>query len=390
MIKIVKKIAFKYVFTIIALMCLVQLNAQQKTSLLSPQINPDNTVTFRLKSFTAGSVKVKGSWMNEKEVAIDMVKNDSIWSYTTAVLPGDFYRYNFFIDGVEAIDPLNSYVERAGIRQESIFIVPSEQSNLYTVNAVPHGTLSAVWYFSPTLGMQRRMYVYTPPSYLENPNQKYPVLYLLHGAGGDEYSWIARGPVTAVMDNLIAMGKAKEMIVVVTNGYPFQAASPNAGPVIINDQKTVTETMANGRFEASLVNDVIPFIEKRFRVIANKNNRAIAGFSMGGLQTQKITNANPDLFNYIGVMSMGLMDDNRFGVYNKELHLQQLKTLIKSHPKLYWIGTGKEDFLYASVVKLRKLYDEIGLHYEYRESDGGHTWNNWSLYLSELAPKFFK
>jgi len=334
---------------------IVSLHAQQKTTLVSPQVNADKTVTFRLKSLTANHVKIKGTWMKENEQAVDMVKTDSIWSYTTKVLDGDFYRYNFYIEGVEVTDPLNSYVERAGVRYESIFIVPSEQGNVYTVGNYPHGALSAVWYFSPTIGTQRRMYVYTPPSYMENSSQKYPVLYLLHGAGGDEYSWIARGPVTAVMDNLIAMGKAKEMIVVVTNGYPFQSASPNAGPINTNDQKGVTETMANGLFEKSLVNDVIPFIEKRYRVYTDKNNRAIAGFSMGGLQTQKITNANPSLFAYIGVMSMGLMDNNRFGVYNKEEHIQQLKTLIKNKPKLYWIGTGKEDFLYESVVKLRKL-----------------------------------
>jgi len=182
-------------------------------------------------------VKIKGTWMKDNEQPVEMHKTDSIWSFTTSALKGDFYRYNFFIDGVEAIDPLNSYLERAGIRYESIFILPSEQSKLYTVNDVPHGTLSAVWYNSPTLGSQRRMYVYTPASYLENTNKKYPVLYLLHGAGGDEYSWIARGPVTAVLDNLIAMGKAKEMIVVVTNGYPYQTSSPNAGPANTNDQK---------------------------------------------------------------------------------------------------------------------------------------------------------
>lgn len=380
----------KLSFLLLSVFSLIQVNAQTKNTLVSPQMNADNTVTFRLKSLTAVNVKIKGTWMKETEHAVDMIKTDSIWSFTTNKLEGDLYRYNFYIDGVEAIDPLNSYVERAGIRYESIMILPSEQSNLYSVANVPHGSLSAVWYFSPTIGTQRRMYVYTPPSYMENSTQKYPVLYLLHGAGGDEYSWIARGPVTAVLDNLIAMGKAKEMIVVVTNGYPLQTASPNAGPINTNDQKTVTETMANGKFEASLVNDVIPYIEKRYRVNATKYGRAIAGFSMGGLQTQKITNANPDLFAYIGVMSLGLMDNNRFGVYNKEEHSKQIKALIKSKPKLYWIGTGKDDFLYESVVKLRKRYDEEGLKYEYRESNGGHTWSNWSLYLTELVPKFFK
>ncbi len=363
--------------------------AQQKPVLVSPQINADQTVTFRLKT-KASNVKIKGTWMKENAKAVDMIKSDSVWTYTTDVLSGDFYRYNFYVEGVETLDPLNSYAERAGVRYESILVVPDGVGKLYQVQAVPHGSISTVWYDSPSMGYQRRMYVYTPPEYLENTTKNYPVLYLLHGAGGDEYAWIARGPVGPILDNLIAQGKAKEMIVVVTNGYPGQFASPNAGPVNTNVDKAVTETMANGKFETSLVKDVIPFIESRYRVIKDKQHRAIAGFSMGGLQTQKITNANPNLFDYIGVMSMGLMDDNRFGPFNREEHAQQIKALIKAHPKLYWIGTGKEDFLYQSIIKLRKTYDDLGMPYEYRESSGGHTWNNWSLYLTELIPRFFK
>ena len=148
--------------------------------------------------------------------------------------------------------------------------------------------------------------------------------------------------------------------------------------------------MGNGRFEESLVKDVIPFIEKRYRVNTDKNDRAIAGFSMGGLQTQHITNSNPNMFAYIGVMSMGLQDNNRLNNFNKEEYDRQIKEVVKANPKLYWIGIGKEDFLYSSVVNLRKKYDQEGLKYEYKETEGGHTWSNWSLYLSQLVPKLFK
>ncbi len=368
--------------------CVSVIAQQPMQALVSPQINADNSVTFRLKSLTASSVKIKGTWMKDTEAAIAMTKTDSIWSFTTSALHPDFYRYNFYLEGVEITDPANSYVERAGTRYESICIVGGD-SSLYKINNVPHGTIAAVWYNSPTLGSNRRMMVYTPPGYNENTKTKYPVLYLLHGAGGDEYSWIARGPVGAVMDNLIAAGKAKEMIVVVTNGYPLQFASPNAGPVNTNAQATVNN-MGNGKFEESLVKDVIPFIEKRYRTYTNKNNRAIAGFSMGGLQTQHITNSNPDMFAYIGVMSMGLQDNNRLNTFNPEEYDRQIKAVVKANPKLYWIGIGKEDFLYNSVVNLRKRYDEVGLKYEYRETEGGHTWSNWSLYLTELVPRFFK
>lgn len=379
----------KSIFTSAMLLVVVLTSAQQpKQTVVSPQINSDNTVTFRLKAPTAASVKIKGTWMKDSEAAVAMTRTDSIWSFTTSKLAPDFYRYNFYLESVEVPDPANSYVERAGTRYESIFIIGG-QSSLYKVKDVPHGTISAVWYNSPTLGMNRRMMVYTPQSYLENTTVKYPVLYLLHGAGGDENAWIARGPLGAVLDNLIAAGKAKEMIVVVTNGYPGQIASPNTGPINPNPQAGVNN-MGDGRFEQSLVNDVIPFIEKRYRVYKDKNNRAIAGFSMGGLQTQHITNSNPNLFAYIGVMSMGLQDNNRLNNFNREEYDRQIKAIVKADPKLYWIGIGKEDFLYSSVVNLRKKFDEAGLRYEYKETEGGHTWSNWSLYLCELVPKLFK
>lgn len=151
--------------------------------------------------------------------------------------------------------------------------------------------------------------------------------------------------------------------------------------------------MASGKFEESLVKDVVPYIEKNYRVIRDANHRALTGFSMGGLQTQNITNSNPDMFKYIGVMSMGLFSSFRQGPnsnYNKEEHVRQLTALRKSNPKLYWIAIGKEDFLYLTVQKLNALYDEVGLKYTYRESAGRHDWNSWRLYLDEFAQMLFK
>lgn len=151
--------------------------------------------------------------------------------------------------------------------------------------------------------------------------------------------------------------------------------------------------MASQRFEESLVKDVVPYIEKNYRVIADADHRAVTGFSMGGYQTQNITNNNPGMFKYIGVMSMGLFSsfgNNNNTNYNKEKHVTQLKALMAANPKLYWIGIGKDDFLYKTVTNLKSLYDEIGFKYTYRESDGSHTWKEWRLYLIELAPKFFK
>jgi enterochelin esterase family protein len=241
--------------------------------------------------------------------------------------------------------------------------------------------------------MDRRVYVYTPAGY-EKGNQKYPVFYLLHGAGGDEDAWTNMGRAAQIMDNLIAQGKAKPMIVVMTNGNANQAGAPND----VTDVPLQGDAMASyqrlaGKFEAQLVKDLVPFIEKNYKVVTGRDNRAIAGLSMGGMQTQTITNDNPGMFGYIGVFSMGIMN---FGQQNQdESKLDQeretkIEALKNSGYKLYWIGVGKDDFVYQSVVKLKSTLDKHNFKYTYRESTGGHTWANWRIYLSEFAPQLFQ
>ena len=356
----------------------------------SPEVLPDNSVVFRLYAPDAKTVKVTGTFMDLTK-NIEMVKGDTgVFEAKSAPLPSDMYVYVFIVDGVKMPDPNNNIVVRDGSYIESRLMIPGEQANLYDVKDVPHGVVSAVWYQSPIIGMSRRMIIYTPPGYNKSKDS-YPVLYLLHGGGGDEEGWTSRGRANYILDNLIAAGKAKPMIIVMTNGIPANAGSPGDRPLSTILKKVDTSTpsaMTTGKFEESLVKDVIPFIESNYRVKANPDNRAIAGLSMGGYHTQKITNANPGKFNYIGVMSMGLY--NMFGPYDKEQHIAQLKALNASHPKLYFIGCGKTDFLYKGVTDLRALYDEVGFKYTYRESEGGHSWNNWRLYLSELAPKLFR
>lgn len=354
----------------------------------SPEIHTNNSVTFRLLAPEASKVTLSGNWMAGWGTQVELTKGDSgIWSVTTEILPAEFYTYTFYINGVKTLDPQNPQVVRDGTRFENAVIVPGKESEVYTVKNVPHGVLSKVWYPSPTLEKSRRMYVYTPPGYAES-TEKYPVFYLLHGAGGDEDAWTTLGRTPYILDNLIAEGKAKPMIVVMTNGNAWSSAAPGEEPKA--ESTPDFSQMARGGFEKSLINDVIPFIEKNYRTLTNKNNRAIAGLSMGGMHTQTITNTNPDKFGYIGVMSMGLMNNSRWGNYNEEEHKKQIQTLKDSGIKLYWIGCGKEDFLYESVTNLRKFYDNSGFKYEYLETPGGHTWTNWRIYLSELAPKLFR
>lgn len=379
-----------FLFIILAVIFSLQLNAQNQRGprVVSPEIKPDNKVTFRLLAPDATKVTISGNWMPGWGTQVEMAKGDSgIWSVTTEVLAPEFYTYYFNVNGVKTLDIQNVQVVRDGTRYENYVIVPGAASDVYAVKDVPHGMISKVWYPSPSLNKTRRMYIYTPPGY-EASKEKYPVLYLLHGAGGDEDAWTTLGRTPYILDNLIAAGKAKPMIVVMTNGNAWSSAAPGEEP------KTAAAPdytqMARGGFEKSLVTDVIPFVEKNYRVLTDKNNRAVAGLSMGGMHTQNISNANPGMFGYIGVMSMGLMNNNRFGNYNEEEHKKQLKVLQDNGVKLYWIACGKEDFLIESVNNLRKLYDGMGFKYEYMETTGGHTWTNWRIYLAELSPKLFK
>ncbi len=358
---------------------------------ISPEIHPDNSVTFRLLARAAQKVEITGSWLSGWGTTLPMVKNDTgLWSITINPLLPEMYTYTFHSDGVRILDPANPLIVRDGVRNESMFVVPGGKGSLYSPAKVPQGTLSKVWYPSQTLGMDRRMYVYTPPGY-NSSKENYPVLYLLHGGGGDEDAWTTLGRAPHILDNLIAAGKAKPMIVVMTNGNPGQAAARGAAPISADIVQQNPGAMGQGKFEESLVKDVVPFIEKNYRVISAKDSRAVSGLSMGGMQTMNLANTYPEMFSWYGVMSMGLVDRTRFGGNDDpETRKRNLENLKKSGVKLYWVACGKTDFLYQSALDLIKYFDGNDFKYKYFESEGGHTWPEWRLYLSELAPLLFK
>jgi enterochelin esterase family protein len=363
--------------------------------IISPEIKTDNTIIFRLFAPKATEVTISGEWMQGYGASVPLMKNDTgLWTATVGPLTPELYGYSFSVDGVRMTDPNNAQVRRDGSRYESFLIIPGKESELYVSADVPHGNLTKTWFKSPVLGLTRRLYVYTPAGY-ETGKEKYPVFYLLHGAGGDEDAWTTMGRAVQILDNLIAAGKAKPMIVVMTNGNANQSAAQNDVPLpVVAGQPTMADYMKYaGKFEESLVADVIPFIEKNFRTYTDKEHRAIAGLSMGGAHTQTITNNNPKLFNYIGVFSMGIMN---FGIPPEDAakidqeRETKIETLKNSGYKIYWIGCGKDDFLYGSVTSLRSTLDKHNFKYIYRESTGGHTWANWRIYLSEFAPLLFK
>lgn len=361
-----------------------EISAMQPPRVVSPEVSADNSVSFRVYSPTANSITLNGSWMGNGKTLTLTKEENGVWTATIDPLASSMYHYNFIIDGVSAIDPTNPHALRDGTRYASLLMVPGEGAEVFQQNEVAHGSLSKVWYQSPTLGTNRRMYVYTPPGY-DSGNESYPVLYLLHGAGGDEDAWSALGRANEILDNLIAEGKAKPMIIVMTNGNAWQTSTLKTVP---GAESGTRESYAKyqGMFEKSLVKDVVPYIEKHYRVKANKDSRAIAGLSMGGAHTITASTEYPGTFGYIGVFSSGIFNANA-DMNELEMKFAALKS---SGVSKYWVACGIDDFVMESNKRLLSILDKTGFEHEYHESAGGHTWANWRDYLAIFAPQLFQ
>lgn len=358
------------------------------SKLISPEIHENKTVTFRIKAPKAVKVQVLGDFLS-KGVA-DLVENkEGVWEYTTPEpLAPELYSYAFVVDGLKVNDPNNVYMIRDVATVNNIFIVGGERADLYKVNKVPHGSVSKVWYHSPSLGIDRRMTVYTPAGY-ETSGKRYPVFYLLHGMGGDENAWSELGRAAQILDNLIAQGKAEPMIVVMTNGNADLEAAPGESSLGYMPPTTRLGKTMEGSFESHFP-EVVKFIDKNYRTKANKKNRAIAGLSMGGFHSLHISKQYPDMFDYVGLFSAAIMPGkNATSPIYKDME-GKLKLQFAKKPALYWIAIGKTDFLYKANREYRKLLDEKGYPYEYFENEDGHIWRNWRIYLTEFTPKLFK
>ena len=371
----------------IALACLAA-QAQQalwsRAAVVSPQINDDGSVTFRLNAPETRKAIVAGDFTTKdgKDIGFgEMTRNEQgVWEFTTPPLRSELYSYTFVVDGVRMCDPSNVYINRDVASVMNILITDGDRGDLYKVNDVPHGSVKRCWYDSPTLGKQRRMTVYTPAGY-EQGKEKYPVLYLLHGAGGDEEAWMTLGRTSQIMDNLIAEGQCRPMIVVMTNGNPWQQAAPGesaAGMV----QPAMKFDPSQKSFEEAF-GDVISYVESNYRTIRKKEARAVAGLSMGGGHSFNISRMYPDKFDYVGLFSAAVRN-----VEDPEVAASLAAQRDKGF-KLYWIACGNTDFLYQANRDYMKYLDSIGFPYVYRESDGGHIWRNWRIYLSEFAPMLF-
>ena len=357
----------------------------EKHDTRSPRFNDDGTVTLCVKAPEAKKVTVIGDCIENGHS--DMTVQDGIWSYTTSVLPPELYNYRFYVDGAEAQDAGNIDRSRDVRSFMSTFIVSKEEGDkgyLYQNHNVEHGDVAHVWYDSPQLGMKRRMSIYTPAGY--DKGKAYPVLYLLHGAGGDEEAWLTLGRTAQIMDNLIALGKAKPMIVVMPNGN----ASDDAGPLETGlKQKDSPKTTYEESFS-----DIMNYVKSHYKIKKGADNTAICGLSMGGYHTFRISMLNAGTFGYMGLFSAAVRLERSQKSLEEQLAehpeaVQQLKDLFAAKPHLYWIAIGKDDFLYQQNVALRQYLDKMQYPYEYFENEGGHIWRNWRIYLSMFAQRLF-
>lgn len=370
--------------------------------IVSPEIHDDNTVTFRIKVPKAVQVKIVGDFLPPQKIktdfgefegtgSADLVEGkDGIWEFTTPKpLSSELYSYSFIVDGVKMFDPNNVCLLRDVSSFTNYFIIGGGCGDLYKVNDVPHGCVSRVWYDSPSLGMRRCMTIYTPANYTSS-KKSFPVLYLMHGAGGDENSWTDLGRAAQILDNLIAQHKVVPMIVVMPNGNSNQDAAPGEGVKGIVTPMMDVENMANGKIEKSF-QDVMSFVEKNYRTIRNKDNRAIAGLSMGGFHSIHISAYYPDKFAYVGPFSAGITSDSKApdAVIYKDFDVQLAKQF-KDAPKVYAMYIGKKDFLYKINEEYRKMLDQKGYKYAYTESEDGHIWKNWRIYLTNFLQLLFR
>jgi enterochelin esterase-like enzyme len=386
--------------------------AQAAPQIVSPEILSDGRVTFRLLAPDARSVSVTGDWPGGIHTTTTPMAKDEkgVWSVTVGPLKPEFWIYTFNVDGVTTIDPRSVFTRRNTTRIENWLLVPGPESADYAVNAVPHGTVSQVWYPSNVGEATRRTTVYTPPGY-ERGADRYPVLYLLHGGSGDEDAWIECGRAVQILDNLIAQGKATPMIVVMPNGNVTRIASPDlvaAPPALPANQ----DPGRFRRFPESLVKDLVPFVDGNYRTRADREHRAVAGLSVGGAQTMYAAFNHLDLFAWVGAFSGGypVMPGVAIDVppppnaaslrgpdITKTLDPAKFAALLpqldaaNSRLRLLYISIGTADALQETHKVVKQVLQGRGVKYTLQEFPGYiHEWPVWRLSLRDLLPRLFR
>jgi enterochelin esterase-like enzyme len=349
---------------------------------VSPDIAANGDVTLRLRAPQAAKVAVVSGGdvpAIPMQGGLPLAKGaDGVWQVTFPKLASGAYRYRFDVDGVPTADPVNSATSQSNGNVWSLFYVPG--AKLFDEQRVPHGAVAAVHYFSSALGKDRRMHVYTPPGY-ERDRASYPVFYLLHGAFDSDDSWSTVGRAGFILDNLITSGAARPMIVVMPDGHTGRfTPGPAAGPRSLNMEDFVREFTA----------DIKPYVESHYRALTDRRSTAIAGLSMGGMQTLDIAFGDLSKFAYVGVFSSGVFDVRESSQWEDKHHAQLEDATAKRGLSLVWFSTGRDDFLVETSTATVKLLEKHGFAVTYEQSAGGHTWINWREYLGKFAPLLFQ
>lgn len=347
-------------------------------SVISPEVNSDRRVTFRLKAPNADTVRVQC----ESLKTTNMVKDaQGVWSFTSEPMEPDYYGYTFFVDSARVIDPSNPLFKYNLLNTESQVHVPGPASLPWEVNEVPHGQLHRHFYRSKIADDDREFIVYTPPDYDPTARIRYPVLYLLHGFSDDASGWTSAGFANVIFDNLIARKQIKPMIVVMPLGYGIMEYVKGGWDAVRRGEMRQLNTE---RFQGALLKEVLPMAEKSYRISADQKTRAIAGLSMGGAQSLAVGLNNLDRFAWIGAFSAGGSDTN----YASEFPKLDLKANDKL--RLLWLGCGQEDGLFAGNKKFEEWLTNEGIRHIWKESPGAHSWRVWRRYLAEFTPLLFQ
>jgi len=352
---------------------------QPPQPLISPEVHPDNRVTFRFRDPNAKEVMLA---REGTQSPLPMQKDEQgVWSITTDPLEPDFYGYAFVADGVSLIDPSNPLMKPNLLNAQSVVHVPGPASLVWEINDVPHGTIHHHFYRSGVVGDDRDFYVYTPPGYDPGAKLTYPVLYLLHGFSDDASGWTAVGRAHVILDNLIAQGKAKPMIVVMPLGYGAPEMV-SRGFAAFRDASLRQRNFE--KFREALLTEVIPQVETAYRVSRDRNSRAIAGLSMGGAESL-LTGLNAlDRFAWIGAFSSGGLTED----FNADFPALDAKA--NTQLRLLWIACGTEDRLIEPNRKFRDWLKSKGIQQTEIEPPGAHTWMVWRRNLANFVPLLFQ
>jgi len=347
-----------------------QLRAQRRQSIISPEVHRDRRVTFRLRAPQAKQVAVNADFAQGNQ---PMKKDENgLWSTTLGPVRPDIYEYTLLVDGLQIVDPSNSWLKVWLSSSKNLVEIPGDEPMFYEEQQVPHGTIHIHKYQSKSLGVPRRLYLYTPPGYETNQDTKYPVLYLFHGFGDPVDAWVVIGRANLIMDNLIAKNKAKPFVIVMPYGH-----TPASPPVM----------RSRGRYDAyekDMVEDIIPYVRNCYRVSSEQKDRAVAGLSMGGGQSLTIGLGNLDLFGWVGAFSSAIPEEPKLGKLLAE------PESINKKLELLWIGCGRKDFLFEANQKFLERLKTEKIKHVGHITEGAHEWRIWRNYLNELAPLLFK